>query len=223
MNPQNSRDRATTQSPDLNVVTGLGPSRVLPNVTPSRPFCNVHQLGITVWVYASLKASVPKMMVSVTLLACCVGCSRVPATQKTDDLFVWNKPTGVPNNLPISQSTTCRFKHGLSAGFYAQSGGDLPNPSRSIHYSHSNEDEANTVSFIDLDTKSPKVQSNGGEANLAVVSDVGGQLTLLNVGRDGEAVEVYTLFKDTGVVIYSQQKDSMSLGPFGVLEMGYCN
>ncbi len=93
-----------------------------------------------------------------------------------------------------------------------------------IYYSVSDEDETDTVSFIDLDTKNPKVQSNGGQASLKVVSDDGNKITLLNTGQAGaEGAELYTIFRNKGVVIYTQQIDAALIGPFGALEMGYCN
>jgi len=38
-----------------------------------------------------------------------------------------------------------------------------------------------------------------------------------------DGFELYTIFRKQGIVIYSQQKDSIFIGPFGVLEMGYCH
>ena len=57
---------------------------------------------------------------------------------------------------------------------------------------------------------------------MIVLHDDGNQLVLLNVQSPADAVELYTVFRKQGVVIYSQQKDSLFIGPFGVLEMGYC-
>jgi hypothetical protein len=79
------------------------------------------------------------------------------------------------------------------------------------------------VSFTDLDTKNPKLESNGGQSRLVVVFNDDEKVTLLNLGNNQtDAAEMYTIFRKKGVVIYSQQKDSTFIGPFGVLEMGYC-
>jgi len=138
---------------------------------------------------------------------------------------VWNRPTFVPSNLPITKSATCKFKNELATTFEAQHIDGQQGSPEGIHYSQSNEDEneAGTVAFVDLDTKQPKVQSNGGQADLVRIGDAGEQLTLLNIGRDGSGTELYTIFRSTGVAIYSQQKNSVLVGPLGVLEMGYCN
>jgi hypothetical protein len=48
-------------------------------------------------------------------------------------------------------------------------------------------------------------------------------MVLLNLHSPDVAVESYTIFRQQGVVIYSQQKESLFIGPFGVLEMGYCH
>jgi hypothetical protein len=172
-------------------------------------------------IYAEFVSFARRATMSITLM-CLISCSKPPG-QRSDNLFVWDRPSVTPNNLPITQSATCRFKNGLAASFDAELSNKEPNPPRRIYYSQSDEDEANTVSFVDLDTKTPKVQSNGGQGALVVVSDVGGQLTLLNLARAGDGAELYTIFRNTGIVIYSQQKNSAFLGPFGVLEMGYCN
>jgi hypothetical protein len=84
-----------------------------------------------------------------------------------DNLFVWQRPFFVPKNLPVSRSATCSFKKGLSVGFSKppSSNGKSEAPER-ISYSVSDENEADTVSFINLDTKTPIVQSNGGQASL---------------------------------------------------------
>ncbi len=137
-----------------------------------------------------------------------------------DKLFVWDRPILIPMNLPITQSATCRFKKGLSVGFMKLKT-DPPTASEKIDYSVSDENESDTVAFVDLNTKTPKVQSNGGQATARVLYDDGERLTLLN--NQQAAVEVYTIFRSKGVVIYSQQKDSVFIGSFGVIEMGYCN
>ena len=128
------------------------------------------------------------------------------------------------SNIPITRSATCSFKQGLSVGFSKppKKEGNKEAPER-ISYSISGENEADNVSFTNLDTKTPTVQSNGGQASLVVVHDDGNQLVLLNLHSPDVAVELYTIFKQQGVVIYSQQKDSLLIGPFGVLGMGYCH
>jgi len=161
------------------------------------------------------------------------GCSKT-ATKETfqpsapsGDLFAWERPTLPPPKLPITQSATCSFKKGLAVSFERPStwkgppgSVQVPAPNR-IYYSQSDENEADTVAFLDLDTKRPMVLSNGGQASLSVVYDDGQRLTLLNSQQAG--AEMYTIFRNDAVVIYTQQKESGNLGPFGVIMMGYCH
>jgi hypothetical protein len=141
----------------------------------------------------------------------------------SDDLFVWQRPFFVPNNLPISRSATCSFKKSLSAAFEKSPGqkGNKEAPER-ITYATGKENEADTVSFTNLDTKTPTVQSNGGQASLLVLHDDGNQLALLNLQSPDVGIEYYTIFRQQGVVVYTQQKDSLLIGDFAVLMMGYC-
>lgn len=158
-----------------------------------------------------------------------LGCSSPSATEplarstSSNELFVWDRPVLIPSNLPIGKSATCRFKKGLSVSFQKTPTPQDENPPERVYYSQSNEDEANTVSFVDLDTRAPKVQSNGGQGTLSVINDSGQIITLLNHPEGADVAELYTIFRSTGIVIYSQQQDASLIGPFGVLEMGYCN
>jgi len=77
--------------------------------------------------------------------------------------------------------------------------------------------------FLILDTSTPKVQSNGGQASLKVLYKDRQLVTLVHSGDSSDGSEVYSIFLDKGVVILSQQKDALLIGPFGVIEMGYCN
>jgi hypothetical protein len=146
------------------------------------------------------------------------GCSK-----SSGDLFVWDRPTTPrPPKLPITQSASCRFKKTFAVGFYEFPGD--PNRPRRVYYSASDGDEADTVAFLDLDTNAPKVRSNGGQESLKVLYKGVRTLTLIHAAEDPfETTEVYTIFLDKGVVILSQQGDAAMLGPYGEIEMGYCN
>jgi len=161
---------------------------------------------------------------SVLMLSCSGPSAKESPTRASDDpLFVWDRPVLIPTNLPITKSATCRFKAGLAVSYEKKITNQELSPPGRVYYSESNEDEANTVSFVDLDTRSPKVQSNGGQGNLEVVNDSGEIVTVLNHPPGADGAELYTIFRKTGIVIYSQQKDSLPIGPFGVIAMGYCN
>jgi len=124
-------------------------------------------------------------------------------------------------NLPITQSATCRFKKSLGVSFQTADA-ESPRP-QGIYYSASDEDETDTVTFIDLDTPRPTVRSNGGQVPLRVLSSDKEKTSLVHTTEDG-AVEMYTIFRAEGVVIHSTQMHSPLSGhPFGVIEMGYCD
>jgi hypothetical protein len=163
------------------------------------------------------------LILSAAITVACSSQSAKESPASNDSLFVWDRPVLIPTNLPITKSATSRFKKGLAVSFQKAPSPLEKNPPERVYYSQSNEDEANTVSFVDLDTRAPKVQSNGGQATLSVVNDSGESVTLLNHREGANAAELYTIFRSSGIVIYSQHQDASLIGPFGVLEMGYCN
>jgi len=79
-------------------------------------------------------------------------------SKANDYLFVWSRPMKFPINLPITQSATCRFKKSFGVGF--QKPDAESHRPEGISYSVHDEDETDTVTFIDLDTRSPTVRSN---------------------------------------------------------------
>jgi hypothetical protein len=138
-------------------------------------------------------------------------------------LFLWDDPQPIPSNLPIRKSATCHFKKDLAVTYTKNLEACNPNCVERVEYSETDTAPSDTdVSFLDLDTKGPKVQSNGGQGILTVIRDSEASITLLNHPEGGDGTEMYTIFKDTGIVIYNQQKRSF-VGPLGVLQMGYCN
>lgn len=172
--------------------------------------------------------------IGLAILLFLAGCSRPVSRQasssstqaaQNDDLFEWSRPIRFPINLPIAQSATCSFKKSVGVAFHAA---DPSNPDdansrlfKGISYSVSDEDEADTVAFIDLDTRTPKVRSNNGQATLRVLYN--DEYTVTVAHTVGSTTEMYTVFRRQGVVIYSQHQNAEVIGPFGVIEMGYCN
>jgi hypothetical protein len=127
----------------------------------------------------------------------------------------------VVSNLPITQSTTCRFGKAFSVN-YRRNTDDSPSKPERMFFSVSEETSGtDTVSFADLDTAHPKVVSNGGQGTLRVVAEDGEVLALELTS--GPTLDVYTIYRAKGIVVYSQHKNSLLIGPLGVLEMGYCN
>lgn len=161
-------------------------------------------------------------MIAVLLVSGCAKKSfEKPARTDSsgDSLFVWERPVFPSPKLPIKQSATCRFKKGLGVSFERLKTEPATAPER-IYYSVSDENELDPVAFVDLNTPTPKVQTNGGQASLNILYDDGQTIALLaneSAGRD-----LYTIFRNKGIVIYTQQKDSPFIGPFGVVMMGYC-
>ena len=138
-------------------------------------------------------------------------------------MFVWDRPKSPLLKLPITQSATCKFKKGFAVSFH-KFNTEPPTAPERIYYSMSDEDESDTVAFLDLDTDAPKVQSNGGQASLQVRSRDGKMLTLIHTAALplSGGTEVYTIFLDKGVVILSQQQNAAFVGPLGTVLMGYC-
>ena len=159
-----------------------------------------------------------------------LGCTKPSANEASvsigsnNNLFVWDRPASPLPKLPITNSATCSFKKGVAVSFH-RFNTEPPSAPERIFYSLSDEDESDTVAFLDLDTNAPKVQSNGGQALLQVLYRGGQMLTLIHAAA-GPAIgdtEVYTIFLDKGVVILSQQQDAQPVGPLGTTLMGYCN
>lgn len=148
--------------------------------------------------------------------------------QQTPDIFAWTRPNfPLGNHLPLGQSATCRFKHSMLAMHFQDRATN--DAEARIHYSSDSEDEADTISFTNLDTDSPTVQSSGGQGKLLVAAASAELWVLINrTGLNGPgylgepAAEVYTLFKKAGVVVHHGAHMGLA-GPAGSLEMGYCN
>jgi hypothetical protein len=159
-----------------------------------------------------------------------LGCTKPSANETSvsigasDNLFVWDRPASPLPKLPITNSATCSFKKGVAVSFH-RFNTEPPTAPERIFYSLSDEDEADTVAFLNLDTDAPQVRSNGGLASLQVLYRGGQMLTLIHraAGPTIGDTEVYTIFLDKGVVILSQQQDAPQVGPLGTTLMGYCN
>lgn len=159
----------------------------------------------------------------------------IPTSNSTfhaEDLFVWNPPQDDPLISPstnITNSATCRFKKVFNT-FYGPPKITNSNPKQqpdSVTYAYGNEDEKDTVTFIDLNTQQPKVKINTGEYELKVLNDNPESITLINLAgadQQNHALSAYKIFKHKGVLIYIDFWEGKFLaGPTGTLEMGYCN
>jgi hypothetical protein len=162
------------------------------------------------------------LFLTVLMLGCSARSAKTTSAAN-ENLFVWERPHVTPSNLPIWRAATCKFKKTLAVGLDEISAPEGQNAAERLYYRQSSTDEAHTVSFLDLDTSSPKVQTNGTQSPVSVIQDSGQSMTLLNQRQGAGAFELYTIFRSNGVVIYSRQQNGALIGPFGVLEMGYCN
>src|SRR5689334_23306643 len=104
-------------------------------------------------------------------------------------LFTWAKPAAIPLNLPIRQSATCSFKKSLAVGFRKDDGDKNNKLPVGISYVAGDESEADTVAFVDLDTQSPKLRSNNGQATVAVLHSDAEAITVIHSAS--RAVEMY--------------------------------
>jgi hypothetical protein len=121
-----------------------------------------------------------------------LGCSkptakRAPPSLASGGIFAWIRPVSPLIKLPITQSATCRFKKSLNATFQKNVSGTfsekyIPDPDESerVYYFVYDEDETDTVAFVDLDTNAPKVQSNAGQTSLQVIYRDAETLTLIH-------------------------------------------
>ena len=175
---------------------------------------------------ATFNAITTGLLLSVSLFlgACSTPSGPKAAPPKSDYIFNWSKPVA-STSLPITQSATCSFKRSVGTDFRSDDGDKANTLPIGISYSVADENEADTVSFVDLDTTKPKSQSNGGQASLEVNYDDGDMLTLSHSALlpVGGTVETYTIFRKKRIVIHNQQQNSAIVGPSGVLEMGFCN
>ena len=143
------------------------------------------------------------------------------------DSYEQSEPT-ILTVLPITQSTTCSFNrlNEVSFSFLDKDNkvslDPIGNEKPKINYSSSAQSKALDVSFVDLDTKNPKMVANNGQDNLVKIYEDDQTLqmieeTPLNTGN----VIVYTIFKKEGIASWSKQYRFLGT-PYAYMGMGYC-
>ncbi|GEM_PF-6631419 len=147
-----------------------------------------------------------------------------------ENLFVWEPPQDIlmSPSTNITDSATCRFKKSFNTFFEKKITNSELNPPERIYYIIGDDNEADTVTFVDLNTEHPKVKTNSGESELTVLNDNPDTITLIDLGGINDPAHgfsTYKLFKKKGILIYSGAIDYFTIiGPItGTLEMGYCN
>lgn len=130
-------------------------------------------------------------------------------------LFRWDRPAlSLPPQLPISSSATCSFKRSVFGRYDTET--------KQITYETGNEDERDTVTFVGLDSgKTVKIKATLGVAD-ADVSENNGQHVVIIQKSLGGAIDNYTVYRETGVAVHTQQHQNPFVGQIGVLEIGYC-
>lgn len=164
---------------------------------------------------------------SIILLILVGGFAYYLGLNKSDrDLFTWKPTQGLLSpSKNITDSTNCSFRKSFNVFFNAD---DPTQPTgQKIRYSYSNDNTADTISLIDLDTDHPKIRTNSGEFEPAIVDNNPSTITLVDINNIksslGHPITIYKLFKKNGILIYADANDGPIVGPFGSLEMGYCN
>ncbi len=146
-------------------------------------------------------------------------------TDKSKDLFIGNPPTDIllSPSKNITDSATCRFQKSFNT-FYTKkiTNSELTPPSR-IYYNIGDDNEADTVTFVDLDTNFPKVKVNTGESALTIIQNTPENITLGKTDPASGGIVVYNIFKKEGILVYYDSRNFLLIGPTGTLEMGYCN
>jgi hypothetical protein len=136
--------------------------------------------------------------------------------------------SSIPVILPITQSATCTFNRLSGASFEFREKEDTVGRASTgeekakIYYDSWVESQPNIVSFIDLDTKEPKMTANMGQDSLikAYEDEEVIQMVEGNTLSTGTMI-TYTIFKKDGVAIWSKQYNFLGV-PVGYMGMGYC-
>ncbi len=148
-----------------------------------------------------------------------------------ESLFVWEPPQDIlmSPSTNITDSATCRFKKSFNTFFEKKITNSELNPPERIYYNIGDDNEADTVTFIDLNTEHPKVKTNSGESELTVLNNNSDTITMIDLSGISSSLDhafsTYKLFKKKGILIYSDASDKVMviIGPTGTLEMGYCH
>lgn len=135
----------------------------------------------------------------------------------------------IPSQLPIEKSITCEFNRINHVSFEVREDENkIGSPPQSdiekakIYYSSSVESQPNIASFVDLDTKSPKIVGNNGQDDLIKIYEDEEVVHLITKGTLDFGVAIfYTIYKKEGVAIWTKQYSLLGF-PVGYMAMGYC-
>lgn len=137
-----------------------------------------------------------------------------PPAKSSSDIMIaeYSRPNSFSAQEVVTQSTTCSFKRVDSVSFKDK-----------ISFNSDSQDQDVTIAFLDLDTKTPKVKGNNGQANLIKVIDSENNFTLIEEEPiTFGTVNVYTIFKKERVATWTKQYELITI-PYASLSMGYCD
>ncbi|MDO8264828.1 MAG: hypothetical protein Q7T34_00475 [Candidatus Parcubacteria bacterium] len=131
--------------------------------------------------------------------------------------------------LPITKSTTCSFNRINGVSFEVREKenevGHVPyseEEKAKIYYESSMESQPNIVSFIDLDTKNPKMVANIGQDELIKIYDDEEIIHMVEkIPLNSGSINLYTIYKKDGLAIWTKQYIFINV-PLGYMAMGYC-
>ena len=131
------------------------------------------------------------------------------------------KRAGVNINLPLKQSASCNFEKDVSVTY--SSNHNSPKDKR-IDFKLNSNSQPITISFINLDTDKPTMRGNGGQSNLVKLIDNDEVFTVIEASPIlFGTLQSFTIFKETGVGIWTKQYNLGGEVPFGLVSMGYCD
>ncbi len=117
-------------------------------------------------------------------------------------------------NLPLNQSTNCSFDAEMNVTY----------KDGKIEYKSTKNEEGTNISFVDLDTDNPKMRGNAGQDDLLKIVDNDEVVTMIEKSPIAFGTQQsFTIFKATGVGIWTKQYNLANQIPFGLLSMGYCD
>ena len=124
-------------------------------------------------------------------------------------------------NLPLIQSASCNFENDVSVDYKSET--ELVTDKK-IKFEFSSNIPPVNISFIDLDKDKPIMRGNAGQSNLIKLVDNSEVVTVIEADPIlFGTLQSFTIFKNTGVGIWTKQYNLASQIPFGLISMGYCD
>jgi hypothetical protein len=156
-----------------------------------------------------MKKALTLIAISLTLLTGCSGSNTME--------FSYERPKGILEPVAITESTTCIFNYVQSADFNQQSD--------KINYSFSKQSSPIIITFIDLNTETPKSKSNNGQGTLIKLRDTEDSFLVSEAEPLLNGVTIiYEIFKNENVATWSKTyKFPISGIPLGTFSMGFCD